>query len=185
MQHVYRNALDGLVKIARTEGLGGLYKGAPTSMFRSAVGTAITLTTYTILQEHIPRVLSTLVNTSWIDALCSLTASLCTTLAINPMDVVRTRLYNESGLNFFEAILSILRVEGPIGFLKGWSSAFIRLGPHMTITFTLLEQMKRLARQHALNSQDKQPSYLKTSFIYLPSLQLHSSTLELSISRGC
>ena len=40
----------------------------------------------------------------------------------------------------------ILRGEGVVAFFKGVAAAFYRLGPHFSLTFVFLEQMRRWAR---------------------------------------
>ncbi len=34
--------------------------------------------------------------------------------------------------------------EGPLALLKGWSAHYLRLGPHVVLTFVFLEQTKRV-----------------------------------------
>jgi Ca2+-binding EF-hand superfamily protein len=46
--------------------------------------------------------------------------------------------------NGFDALFSLLKHEGPRALFKGFFPSFVRLGPHFTLTFVFLEQMKRL-----------------------------------------
>lgn len=46
--------------------------------------------------------------------------------------------------NGFDALSKLLAHEGPRALFKGFFPSFVRLGPHFTLTFVFLEQMKRL-----------------------------------------
>ena len=71
---------------------------------------------------------------------------------MNPIDVIRSRLYNQpfdahgkgtlysSGVDAFG---KILRTEGPQGFFKGWLAHFSRGAPHVALIFVFLEQLQR------------------------------------------
>ena len=69
-----------------------------------------------------------------------------------PLDVVRNRLYNQpigadgQGTLYAGAIdcaKQLLRNEGPLGLYRGFSSHYLRVGPHYVLTFTFLEQIKK------------------------------------------
>lgn len=85
-------------------------------------------------------------------ALSSLGSASMSVMVINPLDVVRTRLFNQpfdaqgKGLwykNGADAAVKVLRVEGPLAFYKGALTHFMRLGPHLALVFTFHEQIKR------------------------------------------
>ena len=50
-QHNYRNAIDGLSRIFRSEGLGGLYRGVGAAMIRTGFGSSVQLPTYFFCKE--------------------------------------------------------------------------------------------------------------------------------------
>jgi len=71
---------------------------------------------------------------------------------MNPVDVIRTRIYNqEYGVNgkgkvyagVADAFLKIVREEALRGLYKGVTASFMRLAPHSSITFLVLEQFKK------------------------------------------
>lgn len=77
---------------------------------------------------------------------------------MNPIDVVRTRYYNQTYKNGQGALYSsgvdavgkIMANEGPSAFYKGFFPHFLRIGPHFcciisltTVTFVFLGMMKR------------------------------------------
>ena len=73
--------------------------------------------------------------------------------AMNPVDVVRTRLYNQQSsagsggdLKYrsgVDAAYKIARYEGPGAFFKGWGAHYLRGAPHVALIFVLLEQLKK------------------------------------------
>lgn len=48
-----------------------------------------------------------------------------------------------SGTGALGAMASMMRNEGVMSLFKGWTPAFIRLGPHTIVTFMVLEQLKQ------------------------------------------
>ena len=86
---------------------------------------------------------------------CSLASALVSVVLCNPVDVLRTRLFNQPPpvdgqppryVNGFDAIGKIMRTEGPLAFFKGVETHFFRLGPHMVLVFTIMEQLKAVVK---------------------------------------
>jgi solute carrier family 25 protein 34/35 len=80
---------------------------------------------------------------------------LVVTTAMNPMDVVSTRLYSQKVVNgkgvlysgVLDCLVKTMRAEGIRGFYKGWAAHYFRLGPHTIFTFLFWEQAKRIASE--------------------------------------
>lgn len=76
-------------------------------------------------------------------------AGLVVTTAMNPFDVVTTRLYNQpkgeqqlySGV--WDCWKKIWKAEGMRGFSKGWFAHYARLGPHSVLSLMFLEQIRK------------------------------------------
>lgn len=88
-----------------------------------------------------------------VHAISSLGSAFLSTMTINPLDVIRTRLYNQpfdahgNGLwykNGVDAAIKVMRTEGPLAFYKGAWTHFMRLGPHLVLVFIFHEQLKRI-----------------------------------------
>lgn len=47
------------------------------------------------------------------------------------------------GVGALSAMKDMIRSEGVLSLFKGWTPAFIRLGPHTIVTFMVLEQLKQ------------------------------------------
>ena len=81
-------------------------------------------------------------------ATASFTAGIVVTTASTPVDVVKTRIMNDSkGLykGSADCAGAIMRQEGPLAFMKGWVPCWARLGTHTTLFLVLLEQLRAAA----------------------------------------
>jgi len=93
----------------------------------------------------------------------SLLAGMAVTAAINPIDVVNTRLWNQPvvggrGTLYTSALdcaFKTLTTEGPAGLYKGALAHFLRVGPHTVLTFLILEQVQRLIKRRAAEAAAK------------------------------
>ena len=154
-QYAYRGAWSGLLQIAREEGVRGLYRGATAAMLRVGVGSGVQLSTYDgvkalIVRQSGGRLRSSDVATHF---LASMTAGVVITFAMNPFDVISTRMYNQPVLagrgalysSLLDCAAKIARSEGPLGFYKGVVPHYLRLGPHTILTFVFWEQLKQAA----------------------------------------
>jgi solute carrier family 25, member 34/35 len=54
-QHMYRNAIDGLGQIYRSEGVRGLYRGVGAAMIRTGFGSSVQLPTYFFAKRRLQR----------------------------------------------------------------------------------------------------------------------------------
>ena len=77
----------------------------------------------------------------------SFVASLIATTAANPADVVKTRVMNDPHSVVGGAVghfKRILKMDGPVGFLKGWTASYLRIGPHTVISLVLIEKVRQM-----------------------------------------
>ncbi|KAI8924735.1 mitochondrial carrier domain-containing protein, partial [Entophlyctis helioformis] len=136
-QHGYASVWDALRTIYKNEGFRGLYRGSGLSMGRSMVGSGANLSSYSMLKEYL------LVEAKWkdnafLDMVCGLASGVVSCLFMNPIDVVRTRYYNQPYVNGkgelyssgVDAVKKIVKYEGASAFYKGFWSHFLRIGPH-------------------------------------------------------
>ena len=54
-QHGYKNAIDGFTKIARSEGIRGLYRGVGAACVRTGFGSSVQLPTYFFAKRRLVR----------------------------------------------------------------------------------------------------------------------------------
>ena len=89
-------------------------------------------------------------------------AAVVTTVSINPIDVIRVRLYSQPMLagghgSLYNGSLDCLRKvaakEGVLALWKGVSAAFLRIGPHTVLTFTFIGAMRRAEKRWRLQAR--------------------------------
>jgi len=152
-QHRYRHMLHGIYVVASQEGVLGLMRGVEAAMLRVGVGSAFQLSTYDTVKVHLLRRNLIRDNAPGHFA-SSLVAGFMVTIAMNPFDVISTRMYNQSKksalyTNPFNCFIKIVRTEGFPGLYKGFLPHYLRLGPHTILTFMFWEQLK-----HRLNRKN-------------------------------
>ncbi|KAL1495399.1 hypothetical protein AB1Y20_016767 [Prymnesium parvum] len=145
-QHGYAGLRAAVQSLWREEGVRGCFRGVGTSTLRGLLGPGSQLVAYNELKRLAAErgADAHSVATHIACALCSAAVSI---LCVNPVDVVRTRVYNQprdgswytSGL---DAARQLVRKEGWSAFYKGAFTHYLRLGPHMVLVFGILEQLK-------------------------------------------
>ena len=153
-QHHHQGGLDALSSLVRDEGVRGLFNGAATNTLRGFLGPGSQIVAYSWLKQNSQSVGLT-PSSPVTHVACSLTSAAMSVACVNPVDVIRTRLYNqpfaEGGRGLWyahgmDAAGKIASSEGLGAFYKGAGSHFARLGPHMVLVFVILEQLKELSR---------------------------------------
>ncbi|TFY70085.1 hypothetical protein EVJ58_g15 [Rhodofomes roseus] len=144
----YSNALTGLVQLVRSEGVRGLFRGLGTNTVRAVLMNGSQVWSYDFFKSWFLRHQLPVVNYQFRDNLglhmvASTLAGTVATTVCSPADVMRSRLMSASGKsNPIEVLKTSLRDEGPRFLFKGWTPAFIRLGPNTIFMFVFLEQLK-------------------------------------------
>ena len=140
VQYRYRSLLDGLRSIYRHEGLAGLFAGSWASQLRVGVGSAAQLASYKwskqMLGAHLapgyPLYLA-----------ASAVGGVATVLAMNPLDVASTRLYNSQGRyrGVADCLVRTVRKEGFFALWKGLSGQYLRIVPHSVLIIVFSEAL--------------------------------------------
>jgi len=144
----YHNAISGLFRMSREEGVASLWRGVWPNSARALLMTASQLASYDAFKRmlleakglHMKDDLTTHFSASFL-------AGFVATTVCSPVDVIKTRVMSakeKSGL--VGLVREIVRKEGWSWMFKGWVPSFIRLGPHTIVTFLFLEQHKRWYR---------------------------------------
>ena len=144
----YKHALDGVLRMAREEGVGSLWKGVWPNSSRAVLMTVGQLATYDgfkrFLLEYTPLKdgLSTHFTASFL-------AGFVATTICSPVDVIKTKVMSSSEhTNILKLVTDTTRAEGIRWMFKGWVPSFIRVGPHTILTFLFLEQHKKMYRKY-------------------------------------
>jgi solute carrier family 25 protein 34/35 len=151
--HTYRNSFEAFDKIYRNEGgVGALWKGYRINIARSIIFTSAMMATNSEAHYLMPQhgIVS---DGPFRDATCALVAAVVAVMLMNPVDVLRTRMYNQPAgphaaalypdTSIFGTARQIIRCEGVSALWKGAVAHCARAGPHTTLTFVLIGEMKK------------------------------------------
>ncbi|KIK99893.1 hypothetical protein PAXRUDRAFT_780592 [Paxillus rubicundulus Ve08.2h10] len=147
-QYGYRNAMTGLVSLVKHEGVRALSRGLGTNATRAVLMNMSQVGSYdffktTLLRHHIPFVHYQFHDGLFLHVVASLMAGACGTTVCSPVDVIRTRIMGSSGkASAVQVLVKSLREEGPMFMFKGWTPAFMRLGPNTVLMFVFFERLK-------------------------------------------
>ncbi|RCI00136.1 Mitochondrial dicarboxylate transporter [Rhizopus azygosporus] len=141
----YKHAIDGIIRISREEGFSALFRGLGPNINRAILMTSSQCVSYDmfkyLLLNHTPMQDGLSLHFS-----SSVLAGLVATTVCSPVDVIKTRIMSASTSDHRMTATAIMKqmfkAEGISSFFKGWTPAFIRLGPQTIITFVVLEQFK-------------------------------------------
>ncbi|KAJ2127620.1 Mitochondrial oxaloacetate carrier protein [Coemansia sp. RSA 921] len=158
-QHNYTSSIDGLRRIWQAGGIRGLYRGMDAAMMRAGAGSAVQLATYDHFKSYISRTLAhrgLTDNSVYTHFLASMGTGFFVCLAMNPFDVVSTRMYNQKTVNGqgalyrnpFQCFYKTVASEGVLSLYKGFLAHYLRLGPHTILMFVFVEQIKALGAQY-------------------------------------
>ncbi|KAF4666730.1 hypothetical protein FOZ61_009307 [Perkinsus olseni] len=135
----FDSVVDGLSK---NYAAGVLFKGVVASCARASLVTGAQITTY----ETTKRTLKGygVEEGPLLSAIGGMTAGLVASTVAAPVDVVRTRLMSTGEYNTgLEGAIRILRQEGLRGLWRGWTAAYMRLGPFLLISWPTIESIRR------------------------------------------
>jgi solute carrier family 25 protein 34/35 len=149
-QHGYTGVWMAIRTITGKQGLIGLYQGSGMSVVRSIVGSGANLSAFHGIKRK-------LMEAGWQDAvpadtISGLLSGLASVLVMNPVDVLRTRFYNQpsgvdgKGLLYksgWHCAHTVVHHEGYRALYKGFLSHFLRIGPHFCFTFLILGVLRR------------------------------------------
>lgn len=157
-QKKYKSAFDAVGRVARSEGIAGLWTGCSPTVIRACFFNMGQLATYAQFKEHLvqERGLADKASTHLVAAFGS---GFCATVISLPFDIAKTRLQKtvvaEAGAKpvplysgMFDCIAKTAKAEGPLALWKGFTPSFIRTGPYITLTMVFLEQCNALTKKH-------------------------------------
>ncbi|ORY30361.1 mitochondrial carrier [Naematelia encephala] len=140
----YRNALQGVYKMTRDEGVMSIFRGLAPNTIRAILMNASQLVSYDFFKDAL------LSNTSMTNGLplhflSSAAAGTVATTICAPADVVKSRVMNAApgGAGPIALLTESLKREGPKFLFKGWLPAWIRLTPNTICMFVFLEQLRK------------------------------------------
>ncbi|PQE05584.1 mitochondrial oxaloacetate transporter protein [Rutstroemia sp. NJR-2017a WRK4] len=148
-QHGYKNAVDGMRQIYKTEGVNGLYRGVGAAMVRTGFGSSVQLPTYFFAKRRLVKHLGMEEGPAL--HLASSTASgFVVCCVMHPPDTIMSRMYNQTGnlySGIFDCLAKTVKTEGIFAIYKGFLPHLARILPHTILTLSLAEQTNKLMRK--------------------------------------
>lgn len=148
-QHEYRNAVDGLRQIFRSEGFLGLYRGVGAAMIRTGFGSSVQLPTYFFAKRRLQRHLG-MQEGPTLHLTSSAVSGFAVCCVMHPPDTIMSRMYNQNGNLYngvFDCLAKTIRTEGFLAIYKGFLPHLARILPHTVLTLSLAEQTNKLMRK--------------------------------------
>lgn len=137
---------------AKSAAMASLWRGAHVSALRSALATAANMPAYTLCKEWLLAAGAS--DGTPLHMVCGMVSGVVTCTANNPVDVLRSRLYNQPldpqtgrGLLYaspMDAARRIVQTEGMLAFYKGYGPHCLRAAPHYVLAFAFIEQWRLL-----------------------------------------
>ncbi|TFK04040.1 contactin-associated protein-like 2 [Platysternon megacephalum] len=141
----YSGTVDAYKTIAKEEGVRGLWKGTLPNITRNAIVNCGEMVTYDLLKEMLLKY-HLMTDTFPCHFVAAFGAGFCATVVASPVDVVKTRYMNSTRgqyKNALNCMLTMVILEGPTAFYKGFMPSFLRLGSWNVVMFVTYEQLKR------------------------------------------
>jgi solute carrier family 25 phosphate transporter 23/24/25/41 len=149
---IYSGIWDGLSKVARSEGIIGLYKGLWPSICGVVPYVGIDFAVYETCKQYVPKRPDGTVN-PLITLSIGGAAGVAGQTVSYPLDLVRRRLQVQDFSGFvgtqvthydgmIDCFKKIFKSEGIRGFYKGLWPNYIKVVPSISITFLVYEKMK-------------------------------------------
>ncbi|KAB5594134.1 hypothetical protein CTheo_2471 [Ceratobasidium theobromae] len=142
----YKNAIDGLIRLVREEGVSALGRGLSANVTRAVLMNCSQLASYDFFKSLILHSARFEIKDGIaLHASCSVMSGLVATTICSPADVIKSRVMQSAkNASMMEVVTTSLRTEGVRFLFKGWTPAFVRLAPNTVLLFVFLEQLKKL-----------------------------------------
>ncbi|CAM8989425.1 unnamed protein product [Rhodiola kirilowii] len=149
----YKSVVDAVGRMAKSEGVTSLWRGATMTMTRAMLVTSSQLATYDQIKEAILKkdLMSDGIGTH---VTASFTAGFVASVASNPVDVIKTRVMNMNVVKgqappyagAIDCAMKTIRAEGPMALYKGFIPTISRQGPFTVVLFVTLEQVRKVLK---------------------------------------
>ncbi|XP_016973716.1 solute carrier family 25 member 35 [Drosophila rhopaloa] len=158
-QHQHASMSDAIRQIYRKNGVFGLWRGSMANVSRATVASAVQIATFgqakSLLKEK-----GVVTHPTALSFCSGLAAGSFVSVAITPLDVITTRLYNQGvdaqgrGLYYkgwLDCVLKILRSEGLYGLYKGFWPIYLRSAPYSTLVLLFFDELIALRERYDLH----------------------------------
>ncbi|GLC46977.1 Mitochondrial adenine nucleotide transporter adnt1 [Pleodorina starrii] len=162
-EKIYRGVWQGLVHMAKTEGVAGMMKGNWTNCVRIIPNSAVKFLTYEQLSREMSDHYRATTGSGELTPGLRLVAGACAGIiamsATYPLDMVRGRLTVQEGRNkqyrgIMHATRMIVKQEGALALYSGWLPSVIGVVPYVGLNFAVYETLKAaLMKQYGLRDE--------------------------------
>lgn len=152
----YTNTWQAFKYIIKHEGgIKGLYKAWEVTCGRAALLTSGQLGTYDVVKNNVLIKHTSLrenTDKALLHLLSAMNASIVATTFSNPCDVIKSRYMSDipdiKGKKQYKSLGHCIKitfqVDGAMGFFKGWTAAYWRVGPHTVMSLLLFEKAREI-----------------------------------------
>ncbi|GMH35996.1 hypothetical protein BSKO_03864 [Bryopsis sp. KO-2023] len=150
-EKVYTGVWQGLVKMAKSEGVRGLMKGNGTNCIRIIPNSAVKFLTYEKFKQYLSAYKKDQIGdgklTPGLRLLAGAGAGIVGMTSTYPLDMVRGRLTVQEGTSaqyrgIAHAATDIFKKEGLLAFYRGWLPSVIGVVPYAGLNFGVYETSK-------------------------------------------
>lgn len=150
----YRSAIDALMRIARHEGVKGLWSGVYPTTTRAMVANFGQLAFFAESKSQLQKRTNLQFQTLTLTA--TVIAGFAAAAFSLPFDFLKTRLQRGGSAynGVLDCALKVLKDEGPLRFYRGFGTYFMRMAPHTVITLFVADNIHAVVKRHqAENAQ--------------------------------
>lgn len=146
----YRNVVDAFRRIPAEEGVTGLWKGGVPTIVRAMCLNLAMFTTYEEAKERMAKLMPNNQSLAWFIA--SFLAGSTAATASLPFDNAKTKMQKQTPdangqlmyKNIFHCMYKEVTTNGPTGLYAGLPTYCMRIAPHIILTLTFAERLKKI-----------------------------------------
>lgn len=134
----YRSVFDALIRVARAEGIRGLWSGSYPTIIRAMATNFGQLAFFSESKSQLKQ--RTALSPQMQTVVASGIAGFFASFFSLPFDFLKTRLQRGGGYTgMMDCARQVLREEGPLRFYRGFGTYFLRIAPHSIITLIVAD----------------------------------------------
>ncbi|CAK4673825.1 hypothetical protein LEN26_005429 [Aphanomyces euteiches] len=138
----YKSVADTFGRIIKEEGVLSLWKGAFPTVLRAMSLNVGMLATYDQAKDSLTPICGNATVT--IFASSAIAGFFASAFSL-PFDFVKTRLQSGSKYKgFADCVVRVAKNESPFAFYRGFATYYIRIAPHVMITLTVAESLRKI-----------------------------------------
>lgn len=139
----YRNLFHGIYSIIQAQGLAGCYKGVVPTLLKQSSNQGVRFVVFSDTKKVLGNFIPIQVV---VDLLAGGFAGFCSTMANNPVDVVKTKMQGMEAHKyngFADCFKQIYAKQGVMGFYMGVGPRLVRVIMDVALTFAIFHSLKR------------------------------------------